>query len=346
MTNISSTIDGSLTGYLISLALLGVTIVQSWAYVHHNHDKWPLRIFVIVLILLDLTETICATKVLYHFLVNHFGEVDVLGSPTDIISIDFIMTSLIFFISHIFFAYRLWILGKRLWLPVIIALTSTVTLALCASSVSPQLSRLVSSEYRVRRTMIELATFHALAVVTDILITIGLSWVLSKSRTSFKINQMVLQRLLDFVVTRGILITLVQIGHVIMYIHDPKNMLFWSTFHLILTKIYVLTTLVILNSRTPRWDAIRNEAATETYISFVRPTPSMSGYEDHRASRNSANQISKGLIDPLVLRGSNSLDLADVDQKKNQQTLDVPHTLLPPVHDHELHHGPQFSTSV
>lgn len=39
---------------------------------------------------------------------------------------------------------------------------------------------------------------------------------------------MVLQRLLAFVVTRGILVCLVQIGHIIMYVLNSRNMLFWS----------------------------------------------------------------------------------------------------------------------
>jgi hypothetical protein len=38
---------------------------------------------------------------------------------------------------------------------------------------------------------------------------------------------MILHQLLMYTITRGILILVVQIGHVIMYLADPTKMLFW-----------------------------------------------------------------------------------------------------------------------
>jgi hypothetical protein len=40
-------------------------------------------------------------------------------------------------------------------------------------------------------------------------------------------TQMILHQLLMYTITRGILIAVVQIGHVIMYLVDPTKMLFW-----------------------------------------------------------------------------------------------------------------------
>lgn len=45
---------------------------------------------------------------------------------------------------------------------------------------------------------------------------------------AFLSTRMMLQQILVFTVTRGILVCLVQVGHIVMYVFDPKNMLFWQ----------------------------------------------------------------------------------------------------------------------
>lgn len=40
-------------------------------------------------------------------------------------------------------------------------------------------------------------------------------------------TKMILHRLLMYSITRGILIILVQVGHIVMYVVDPSNVLFW-----------------------------------------------------------------------------------------------------------------------
>lgn len=51
---------------------------------------------------------------------------------------------------------------------------------------------------------------------------------------------MIFHRLLMYSITRGILITLVQVGHIVMYVVDPSNVLFWSVFWHCDCEIYVL----------------------------------------------------------------------------------------------------------
>jgi hypothetical protein len=53
---------------------------------------------------------------------------------------------------------------------------------------------------------------------------------------------MVLQRILIFTVTRGILVSLVQVAHIIMYVMDPRNLLFWS----VIPFLSYLSTLIPL----------------------------------------------------------------------------------------------------
>jgi hypothetical protein len=50
----------------------------------------------------------------------------------------------------------------------------------------------------------------------------NLNVVLMRSRTKMIFHQLVM-----YLVTRGILVTLLQIGHIVMYAVDPSNLLFW-----------------------------------------------------------------------------------------------------------------------
>ncbi|KAF9455990.1 hypothetical protein BDZ94DRAFT_1315614 [Collybia nuda] len=270
MPDVSTTVNGSVIGYVIAMVLLGISLVQTWTYFHTNRDRWPLRLFVVIIVLLDMSETYCATYMVHYYLVTKFGEVDALGSPITMVSVEFAITSVMYFLVHIFFARRLWMLGKSLWLPGIILFTSTAMLAAAASAVSAQLSEgHMFDDFHQRRILIESSLCHALGVVTDVLVTIGLYRTLATTQTDFKNTRLVLQRILYFTVTRGILVSTVQVGHVAMYVIHPETILFWVTLYLILTKLYVLTTLVTLNSRESLSETLRGVNTDEFRLSFV-----------------------------------------------------------------------------
>ncbi|KAF9455807.1 hypothetical protein BDZ94DRAFT_530684 [Collybia nuda] len=268
MTDISSTIDGLFFGYVVTLVLLGIIVVQIWTYLHNNDDGWALRTFIIVLALLDITETICTTQLVYHYLISHFGDINALKSHWSLISVDFTITNTTYFLAHLFFAHRLWRLRKSCVIPIMITFTSTTMLALGLSIVIEQnLGRLTFSDYQRHYIMIEMAMLHALAITTDILITLGLSWTLSTAYASFK-TRTVLQRLLVFSVTRGILICFAQTGHILMYFLNSTNLLFWISLHLVLGKLYVLTTLFTLNTRSSLRDKLGEVNSVTLPISF------------------------------------------------------------------------------
>jgi len=152
---------------------------------------------------------------------------------------------------------------------------------------------------------IQLILFHIIAVLIDILITIGFTVTFSRSRSEFKQcvdykasqtstdypcggrTRSILQRLLMYTASRGILVTFVQIGHIVMYFLDPSNFMFWSviifsaftelsswfttprlSIHFTLSKLYVISTrtspqtygspllCLDLASQLPRWAII------------------------------------------------------------------------------------------
>ncbi|KAG6808721.1 hypothetical protein H0H92_003098 [Tricholoma furcatifolium] len=87
-----------------------------------------------------------------------------------------------------------------------------------------------------------LALFHALAIVVDVLITAGLTIMLWKRETLFASTRSLLQHIVIYAASRGILVTAAQVGHIIMYLVNSSNILFWYAFHPPLNKLYVIST--------------------------------------------------------------------------------------------------------
>lgn len=247
--DISSVVDGFFFGFIVSAVLLGITIVQGWIYAYHNHDKWPVRSFVTLIVLLDITDTCCSALLLRYYLVKHFGNFAGLRLSPPLVSADFAVTGTITFLVHLFFASRLLLLGRNWWFPGLILICSVAMMGIGIAALVLKGRSELLVEFRAVQLKIEMTTFHILGILTDILVTIGLSVMLSPGKMERTSTKAIFHRLLMYTVTRGILIVLVQIGHVTMYLVNPLNLHFWITLHLALSKVYVITTLVILNSR-------------------------------------------------------------------------------------------------
>ncbi|THU98018.1 hypothetical protein K435DRAFT_661737, partial [Dendrothele bispora CBS 962.96] len=80
----------------------------------------------------------------------------------------------------------------------------------------------------------------ALAILSDVITTVALSVSYNRYRTGIKSTETLLRKLLEYTVTRGLLVTLTQTGFVILYLAKPLT-LWWMPFYLSLGKIYVIT---------------------------------------------------------------------------------------------------------
>jgi len=261
--DVSSVVDGVFYGFVVSTCLLGITIVNGWIYIHNSRDKWPIRIFVILLVILDISDTCCTILLLRYYLVVHFGDFRVLETfPMRVVAAECAISGTIMFLVDTFFASRLFLLKRSWWLPGIIVLCSMVLFSLGISILPFQGGVGMLSRFE-GKSMERIMVFHVMGVFVDILVTIALSMILSPGGVGFKRTKMIFHQLVMYLVTRGILVTLLQIGHIVMYAVDPSNLLFWISLHLILNKLYVIMTLVILNSRPSHQD--------QTEDIFTRP---------------------------------------------------------------------------
>lgn len=237
--------------------------------------------------LLDIADTCCSVQLLRHYLITHFGDFDSLHAypPRSLLGAKFAVVAITIFLVHIFFASQLVLVNCRInwWFAGFIILCSVAMIVsgLCILIYPMHWHRQTntSSDFHSKILM---TAFHSLAVSVDVLVTIGLCVMFSPGKTEFKQTNIALRQLIVSCITRGILTTLLQISHIVMFLVNPSNLLFWMPLNLFLSKLYTITTLVILNSRPSRRAKLDETAILGAVpMAFAHPESNLDISEAH-----------------------------------------------------------------
>ncbi|EEB89292.1 hypothetical protein MPER_12626 [Moniliophthora perniciosa FA553] len=215
-TDLSSLLDAPYFGLLVSIFLSGMIIMQAWTYFNQYKDNWLLRLLVLSTVLLDFAASILGIISYRNMTIVHFGNVSMATSDTPIKQMagPAIITAIIVFIVQIFFASRVYLLNQfHRVVPAFITLCATAGLDVG------------TKELMDPKTKLELGISFGLVTICDISVTIALIWTFWTSKTGFKKTDTMLYKLLQFTVTRGILITLFQVSFIATYVaYDPEQL--------------------------------------------------------------------------------------------------------------------------
>ncbi|THV00052.1 hypothetical protein K435DRAFT_719304 [Dendrothele bispora CBS 962.96] len=247
--NFSESVDGFFYGNIIAIGLFGIIIVQVWIYINTNTDKWPLQLLVAILASLDLANTCLNAKILHQYLISNFGDLMVFANISKASLIEYLITLIVVLCVEVFFASRVWIIGKVHWIvPVSMVVTALAGTGAGIASMIGQFQNDSLLIYNGNMQKLEVGWSGSLSAVSDIIATAALSWSLSSSKTGIKRTDTLLQKLFQYTITRGLLVTIDQTIFVIIFLTDPEK-LWWTPFHYSLSKVYVITMIAMLNAR-------------------------------------------------------------------------------------------------
>ncbi|KAH7908455.1 hypothetical protein BJ138DRAFT_1157611 [Hygrophoropsis aurantiaca] len=255
-TNIARGYDGQFVGILLATCFTGIIIVQGWIYMNNNQDSWMLRCLVFFLILADFTINALDLKVMHRNLVQNFGDLEALDQARLDIIFEYAFSVIVVFLVQLFFLTRVYLIKKeRWWLPISIgafAVGGFVTgiMAVHLLDKHPRVAFITSTQSKIL-----VGINGAFSVAADVLITLCLTWSLSTAEDGVKRSDKILQKLLRYTVSRGLLVTVAQLLFLILYFANP-DALWWVPFHFILSKLYVITMFYRLNERasTRAWE--------------------------------------------------------------------------------------------
>ncbi|KAK7442537.1 hypothetical protein VKT23_016135 [Stygiomarasmius scandens] len=99
-----------------------------------------------------------------------------------------------------------------------------------------------------RAGMATIGLGNVLYTIAELVATVALAWSFYKSKTGIRRTDSILTRLFGWFVTRGILLSIVQVLSLALYLANPLSFI-WVSLHFLQSKFYVITTLSLLNSR-------------------------------------------------------------------------------------------------
>ncbi|KAJ7072895.1 hypothetical protein C8F01DRAFT_1105628 [Mycena amicta] len=240
----------SFIGFAVSTAAYGIGVLQCYLYYrNYPKDRMGLKITVGALWLFDTLSSIMVAHSLYTYFIFNFGNLaaDALV-PWSFALENGILTG-VTLTAQCFYSWQLWTLGANI-------LATGIILALAFSSFGLGLYITVHLFRDPTVASIGAPSFEAVsgpvqgtASACDILITIALIYYLrSRREASVRGTRDMIDTLILYTMCRGIVTSIAQIMFLALNVGLPDHT-YWQPFHQLMSKLYLNSILVTLNSR-------------------------------------------------------------------------------------------------
>ncbi|KAJ6528764.1 hypothetical protein DFH09DRAFT_1412728 [Mycena vulgaris] len=232
-------------GYLLPWGLFGTLSVQLYLYYQaFPTDKWSTKCLVYTAYTLELVHTILSTH--DAFAMFGYGFAD----PSALTEVEFswlavpIMSGLVAFIGQSFYAYRVHVLSKSWFIPiliVVVSLTSSVGAFILGAFVF-QAGSLAPINHR--KSVVATAVWCGASALSDIII----AFKLSKYDMGFRQTRALVSKVVRLTIETGSLTALVALTTVTLFLTFPDRD-FYATPAALMPTLYANSILVILNAR-------------------------------------------------------------------------------------------------
>ncbi|KAI0702303.1 hypothetical protein BC835DRAFT_1411128 [Cytidiella melzeri] len=267
--NTDNTIGALLFGGLIGTFLYGVTTMQTVFYYQKEHsDGKVLRVAVPALWILETIDTCLIFHFLYSYLILNYGN---FGSVTGeavvwSVNLHFFVIAVTQAAVRSLFAARIRKLSQS-WAPVL-----AISL-LCAVDVGSNIALTIRGSHE---KIVGLGTsdrlFDVLVCVNfassfagDALVALCLCFHLQRTRAKFRMMEQIMKTLAAYVITTGLLTTVVQSVALVLFLLSSKNFVYLAVLTQV-SKLYVNAYLAMLNDR----ERIRELGSNNSLISPSR----------------------------------------------------------------------------
>ncbi|KAH8101850.1 hypothetical protein BXZ70DRAFT_1007091 [Cristinia sonorae] len=237
-----------LFGNLFSWGLFGILTVQVYLYyLSSPRDKPMIKSVIYTTYTIEIIQTTLATREASRILGSGWGNVDALERVGLLGVIIPILVSILTWISQTFYAWRIWVLRKSIWIPLVVA-SLALTQLICGvtSGIRIQIIGVLS---RVEaRTSTSTTVRLVSAVVCDVIIATSMSQFLYSSKNRLTRMQNVASKLIRVVIETGLILVIVAIIDLTFFLTFPQNNLFYAP-AMSLSKLYSNSMLVMSNAR-------------------------------------------------------------------------------------------------
>ncbi|EIW57724.1 uncharacterized protein TRAVEDRAFT_48759 [Trametes versicolor FP-101664 SS1] len=248
--SLDNTYGATLLGTFFGLILYGLAIHQVYRYSRMGfNDSWFIKGYVAFIMLVDTLHVILSMHTCYYYLVGHYFQPAVLF--TRVWSIDNLgLIAAVTIVScQCFYARRVWLIGPKYRFLVVIAVVIFLGELACSTYAAAQASLLPSyGEFRELTWLYSVA--FALVVVSDIILTTVLIFVLHRSRTGIAKTDSMLDVLIAYIISTGLLTEIFSILSLIFpLVYLNSTSMVYIALDIVVTKMYVNSVIGTLNFR-------------------------------------------------------------------------------------------------
>ncbi|KAJ7312506.1 hypothetical protein DFH08DRAFT_447754 [Mycena albidolilacea] len=235
--------------FFLESVLFGAGLLQTHLYfLWYPKDNWIVKATVLAVVLFETMQTVIFFAGIHFTLIEHFGDFANLAIISWHVGIQLLFLYLTGFVAQAYYAQCLYRLHSRdKILPVIIFICTVLSFIAGIAQVV-LIFDIGDSTASDRGHQVATNAQAALNFLTDLLITVGLSWRMNKNRSGIQSTNKLINFLIIAAINRGVLTMVMAALALILNLAAPTT--FWFHVALILNgKFYMNSLLAMLNTR-------------------------------------------------------------------------------------------------
>jgi len=237
-----------LLGHLFNWALFGVLSVQVYIYyLGFPKDRLLPKCLVVFAYILELVQIVLATRDAFRTFGPGWGDMEVLDQVAWIWFSIPVMSSIISFTVQMFFAWRIWILSRKVWIPIAVVIISTIQAVsgIWTGTHAHFIADFTQVEKHDSKTT---AVWLGGTALCDVIITVSMIYYLTTARTGFRATNAILVKIVRVTVETGLVCSTFAILDLSLFLSFENNY-YHMVMCIALSKLYSNSLLVALNSR-------------------------------------------------------------------------------------------------
>ncbi|KAI0079786.1 hypothetical protein K474DRAFT_1673070 [Panus rudis PR-1116 ss-1] len=238
-----------LLGQFFNWGLFGVLTVQVYFYyLAFPSDRQRQHSLVLCIFALEAIQTLLGTSDGFRILATGWGNVVELDKVGALWFSYPLLNTIVSFIVQLFYAWRIYVLSiNNMWLPIIVATLSVVQFI--AGAYEASVTHRLGSFSQLATSDIWSGALHLTgSAVCDVVIVVGMSYYLDRSKIGFRRFNALLGKLVRITVETGFLcMALAIVDMALFFAYRRTN--YHTVPASVLSKIYSNSLLVVLNTR-------------------------------------------------------------------------------------------------
>ncbi|THU83610.1 hypothetical protein K435DRAFT_592978, partial [Dendrothele bispora CBS 962.96] len=238
-----------LLGYLLNWGLFGMLSIQVYVYhIAFPNEKIRLKCLVFGIYFIEAIQTIIITHDAWKAYASGYGRLEALGNlQLEWLAVPF-LSGIVSCMVQITYAHRLFVLSGSKLLAIGVSLISVMQ-GSAAVAQGVQAFFIGNLADLATEAFTSCAIWLAGSAVCDIIIAIGMTFLLLKRNTQYPTTNTIITKLVHLVVETGLLTAVATSVDLVLFLAFPHQS-YYACIALTLAKLYSNSLLAIFNSRT------------------------------------------------------------------------------------------------